>query len=76
MKAKADNVIKTLEQHDTVVVKLFRESGMRTMTITKSNDLIDYNVSADRLPPIKRMTKADIRAILILHSIFIESWHN
>lgn len=72
MSIKADNVIRHIEKNGHATLKLDRASGFTLLTISKRGN--DYVVGYQPGSMIKRINRADLRAMLVENAIYVESW--
>lgn len=72
MTIKIDNVIKHINKTGRAVLKMDSNSGFYQLTITKRDN--DYLVGEHPGGRVKRYNLADLKAELITHSIYIDSF--
>lgn len=72
MKIKADNAIRHIEKHGRIILKMDSASGFYQLTVTKRGD--EYMVGYQPGSMVKRMNRADLRALLVENSIYVESF--
>lgn len=72
MSVKINNVMRHLEAHGKVILKMDKASGFYQLTISKRAD--HYVVGFQPGGKIAKANAADLKAMLIENSIYIESW--
>lgn len=72
MSIKIDNVIKHLHAHGKVILKMDQASGFYQLTITRRMN--DYVVGYQPGGKVARCNLADLKAMLIANSVYVESW--
>lgn len=72
MNCKVDNILKAIDVNHRVVLKMDRASGLAQLTITDGKGF--YVIGTHPGGKLRRVNSADLRAMLIENSIYINSW--
>lgn len=72
MNSKIKLVLAHLDAHNKVTLKMDRASGFQSITITKRGD--KYVVGTIPGARLVSSNRADVRAMLIENSIYVEGW--